>query len=201
MSQVLTREPLLQALSVTSTNQDQRVFLGNAAFAGGGRTNAHPGKYMPLDLPTLKAVYELSADGAVPTRIAAAAVRDHDSLLRALIEDVEDEGLAQLPADKQTFFVIGITDKGATLVEGGLRDAALARLLGKADLLTVRALSIQRLLREVRENAAKAGLKLPARFTLPRSSPGYATWVESIAERRRRADQRWEAIKDRKDKR
>jgi hypothetical protein len=123
----LTSEPVMRVLLSTSNNLGQRVFHGEAAFAGGGRCAAHNNKYVPLDLPTLRAPFMLSEDGALPLRITAAAVRDHDALLRQLIEDVEDAGLSPLPAAEQTFFAVAVVDKGATLVEGG-KPAALAQL-------------------------------------------------------------------------
>jgi hypothetical protein len=193
MQGILSAEPVARATLITRNNFDQVTFQGQAAFAGGGRCSPHNNKYIPLDLPTLRAPFMLSEDRTLAMRITAAAVRDHFfPIFLPLIENVEDAGLAPLPADQQSFCAVAVIGKGATLVAGGL-PAALGHLLSRADLVTLRALSIQKLLRETRENAAKAGIALPPRFTLPRSHEGYSAWFESILERRRLADARWEA--------
>jgi hypothetical protein len=202
----LTREPVLQVLLLSDNNLDQQVFMGQTAFAGGGRVPARKGEYVPLDLPTLAAPPALAADGRLTLAIASAAVRDNDAMFRRLIEDVEDAGTWADPPhlDAQIFFIVVRTDKGLTLVEGGRMDDCLARLAGRVTLPEMGGfgkVSIELLLSAVRVNAAKAGITLPSRFTMPRTDPRYSEWIASLKERRRLADARWKLIKARRSKR
>jgi hypothetical protein len=191
------RDDFLRLLGLKSTTLDQRVLMGQAAFAFGCRNPAHVGEYLVLDAVAVGIVENLNIHGVKLEDAANVVLRYWEEWL-TLVAKAEREEQPPL------FFAVSVQSPGP----GGSYDSSMPRrvafgsgneivdTLYRADERHgVAMFPLHGLLRRLRSNAdlAKPKIVLPERFTIAPNEPGYENWRAEIRAYRERAEARTRA--------
>jgi hypothetical protein len=192
MLEFLSRDEFLRLLRLKSTTLDQRVLMGQAAFAFGCQKPAHVGEYLVLDAVAMLLSSILNQRAGLELKPAADAVREHWEGWLALVTKDERFPIAD---DPQLFFAVAWLwiDHKLThrVVMGGASEIAAALAGEPVD--TVNSISIRRVLHHLRSNAQLAKVALPERLTIAPNEPGYENWRAEIRAYQERAGARFQA--------
>ena len=193
MFEFLPRDEFLRLLILKSTTLDQRVLMGQAAFAFGCRNPAHTGEYLPLDGVAMMLTSMLNAHG-VRLEVAAEAVRTYWDDWLGLVTRAERY---PIPENPHLFFAVAVPSPESGLsrrVAVGYSNQIVDALYRADDpSCPVAPISIHQVLLQLRINAQRANVALPDRLTIARGEPGYKNWRREIAAYRARAEARAEA--------
>jgi hypothetical protein len=191
----LPRDEFLRLLILKSTTLDQRVLMGQAAFAFGCRNPAHTNEYLVLHAVAMMLVSMLNAHGLKLEDAADVVLQFWEEWL-TLVTKAEREEQPPL------FFAVSVPSPGP----GGSYDSSLPRRVafGNANQIVealyrpdkpdgVAMTPVHGLLQQLRINAnlAKPKIVLPERFTTAPDEPGYENWRAEIRAYQQRAGARF----------
>jgi hypothetical protein len=182
---VLTLREVLAVADLRKPTFDTRLFAGDACLALGLVLPAQRDKYLPLDLIALALTSGLST-GLGNLNAAAGAVRESWEMWLSAVQGAErlmQAGKA-VPRTGRHFFATAMhRDEGVSVGIGTLRRAV--ETLNSDRLISL--VSIEQTLEDVRDTARRAGVELPAAFTVQPQDPLHAAWRDEIAAYRARS--------------
>lgn len=192
----LKRGETLRLLQITGPTLDKRVHDGHLVYGLGCQTLAHVGDYLIIDNFSVLFCSMLSGNFKIEQKVCADLVGEYweDLTFRGLTE-AERNPDAAVP--DQTFFAVGKTFDGRRIARVGSITSARAELDKSGELFeSIDFMSIQRVLRQLRENARLYKVSLPTgrpMMTVAPGEPGYDQWLTEIETHRRVAGAKYKA--------
>jgi len=178
-----TRSEFLALTGTRSATLDQRVKVGEAAFALGVERPAHIGEYLLLDAVAMILASMINRFTGLELKRAADIVRTHwDDWLLLLTR-------AERFHSEQFVCIAWSLDRTAPphVAMGEASDIDKALPAGETAPCLI---PMRLLLRCLRGNAATAGIELPERLTIAPDEPGYAQWRRQIEDYQQAAGMR-----------
>jgi len=183
---ILSRDEFLRLLKLKSTTLDQRIHINETAFAFGLSRPAHIGEYLVLDAMAMLLASMLHGLAKVQPSRAAEMVRSRWQDWLAGLAQAERQMNAATSG--QTYFAVGTDYKGnQTAMVGTPKEvnAALEAGGGPFAYASLYFMSLQRVIRILRENARQAKIELPKFLTPDPSRDEFDRWLEQVHEFRR----------------
>ena len=189
------RETYLALCRIKSSTLDQRVRVGEAAFALGCERPARIGWYLLLDVVAMILSSVLNHFTGLRLRQAAEVVREQWKDWLELVTKAERWAEQHPGIDP----LLGIAVAWLSFEEGQSQRRyrvllgdhhEIDRALAGESIYTVNFVSIARVLHALRDNARLADFTLPARLTVAEGEPGFDEWQREIAAYQERAGAR-----------
>ena len=191
------RETYLALCQIKSSTLDQRVRVGEAAFALGCERPARIGWYLLLDVIAMILASMLNCFCGLTLKQAVEEVRTHWQRWLELVTRVEKWQEKYPGGDPYLCIAVawlafepGQSERPYRVLFGS-HGEIIEALGGEA--YSISFVSVSRVLSALKANAELAGFTLPARLTVARGEPGHKQWRDEIRAYQERAGARVKA--------